>query len=293
MFTFVTSSGFQGIDLYDKDAMTIIVSSTSKQWRMVDMMTDLKQAISRQRDKSNPNYGSYIYIYNQSLYTKSNEELLKILSEIRRKIDLNIPHFNNLCFTGESDKVIIDGDVKTYTTKRNGLFELNEQAFNADKYFIAEVRNQYAKGFDMCAAFDCEVIYKPVELPKNVTYRTLVEHFKNSNGNVEWGVYSTRIEWINIIERSYALYKKVWENYSIAKQMVENHGNTTEVVNIEIRSLFKLGARYTKRYITNELQMIYDQYQVTRKAKYYDLQDYYNLSAVKVNGNRFLKLLNK
>jgi hypothetical protein len=59
-FLFITSSGFCGIDLVDDTAMTIVVSNTGKNWQMIDMLTDLKQAISRQRNKNNPNYGSYI-----------------------------------------------------------------------------------------------------------------------------------------------------------------------------------------------------------------------------------------
>lgn len=84
-YLFITSSGFCGIDLIDDNAMTIIVSNTGKNWQMIDMLTDLKQAVSRQRNKNNPNYGSYIYIYNQSIFSQ-NKDLLKKIDSVRNKV---------------------------------------------------------------------------------------------------------------------------------------------------------------------------------------------------------------
>ena len=102
IFTFITASGFKGIDLYDKETMTVIVSNTQKKWQMVDILTDLKQAVSRQREKDNPNYGSYIYIYNQTKFTKSEEELIAELDEIRTKIKASI---NIWAYANASDQL--------------------------------------------------------------------------------------------------------------------------------------------------------------------------------------------
>ena len=63
-FTFVTSTGYNGCDIYDKEAMNVIISDISADWQITDIQTELKQAISRQRIKSNPNYDRYIFIYN-------------------------------------------------------------------------------------------------------------------------------------------------------------------------------------------------------------------------------------
>ena len=83
--------------------MTIVVSNTAKNWQMIDMLTDLKQAVSRQRNKSNPNYGSYVYIYNQSVFSKSEEELLEMLESIRTKLNKSIRIYDNALLTGDED----------------------------------------------------------------------------------------------------------------------------------------------------------------------------------------------
>lgn len=293
VFLFVTSSGFQGIDLYDKNAMTIVVSSTTKNWHMIDMLTDLKQAVSRQRDKSNPNYGSYIYIYNTSIHTVSEDELMKKIDQIRRKMEVNIPHFNNLIASGDYNSVITDRDVKSYAVLRNGKYVLNENAFNADEYFILNVRNQFNKGFDMSANIPDSMIHNPVELPKVVSYQTLVKNFKQQKGQVDWTIYSTNPEWIDVIEKSYKYYKKVWENYTHARRMVENYGEIPVLVKNEIMITFRIGNKYSKGDIERKLQVLYNRFGVERKAKWFDIGDFYDYRMVKINGTRLIQLLQK
>jgi len=173
---FITSSGFCGIDLVDDTAMTIVVSNTDKNWQMIDMLTDLKQAISRQSNKNNLNYGSYIYIYNQTMFSKSEEELLSIINGIKRKIELNIPHYDYLRIIGEEKNFMYDADFKAYTLFRVGKCLINENAFNADKYFILETRNQYLRGFDVRDRIGESRRIEPVVLPRDVTYSDLVDY---------------------------------------------------------------------------------------------------------------------
>ena len=72
-FSFVTSSGWAGCDFYDAEAMTIIVSNTSRNYTMVDINTDLMQAVSRLRNSDNPNRDKYIFIYNNRFNYQRNK----------------------------------------------------------------------------------------------------------------------------------------------------------------------------------------------------------------------------
>jgi hypothetical protein len=93
-YTFITSSGFEGIDLYDDDAMNIVVSNTSKECQMINMLTDLKQATSRQRNKNNPNYDRFIYIYNQDNFKMKDNEVLELIEKTRRQVIDNCSTLN-------------------------------------------------------------------------------------------------------------------------------------------------------------------------------------------------------
>lgn len=294
-FLFITSSGFCGIDLVDDTAMTIIVSNTGKNWQMIDMLTDLKQAISRQRNKNNPNYGSYIYIYNQTIFSKSEEDLLRIINGVRKKIELSIPHYDYLKSIGEEINFMYDDDFEAYTLFKDSNCFINEQAFNADKYFIMETRNQYLRGFDVRDRVGESRTVEPVVLPREVTYSDLVDYFlKNSKeGEIDWGVYSTREEWIKVIEDSYRFYKKVWKDYTYAKGMIENYGNVYEQIKMDIRCNFSVGSRYTRAAIKEILKEIYNKHRINRVPRHYDLEDALFIKGVKITGERMVEIIGK
>jgi len=294
-FLFITSSGFSGIDLVDDSAMTIVVSNADRNWQMIDMLTDLKQAISRQRSKNNPNYGTYIYLYNQSLFNKSEEELLLIIDGVRRKIELNIPHYNYLKSIGEEKNFMYDADFKNYTIYKDGSYSINEQAFNADKYFILETRNQYLKGFDVKDRVGESISIGQVVLPKDISFNYLVDYFEKNhkNGVIDWGVYSTRTDWIKVIEDSYKLYGKVYKNYTYSKERIKLYGSNYELIKMEIRRCFSIGNRYYRSEIRKILRKIYHQYGIVRNPRHSDLSEVFLINEVKIMGERMVEILGK
>jgi hypothetical protein len=294
-YLFLTSSGFCGIDLIDDDAMTIVVSNTGKNWQMIDVLTDLKQAISRQRNKNNPNYGSYIYIYNQSVFSEDEEVLLKKIEDIRDKINLNIPHFDELRSKGKESAFMCDNDFKAYTLFKDGRYILNEAAFNADKYFILQTRKQYTEGFDIKGCIGEGTDLSSLSLPKSVTYKDLVVYFEDNNyrGEINWEQYSTRHDWIKLIEDSYRFYKKVWKDFTYAKSMVDNHNDIHELIKMDIKRQFSVGSSYTRNQVKEILKEIYCSHKIERIPKHYDLQDALTIKEKKINGERMVEILGK
>lgn len=293
-YLFITSSGFCGIDLSDENAMTIIVSNTGKDWQMIDMLTDLKQAISRQRNKKNPNYGSYIYIFNQSIFIEE-EDLLKKIESVKRKIEVNIPHYDILKSIGQEADFMCDNDFKAYTLFKDGRYTINEQAFNSDKYFILETRKQYSKGFDIKSNLGNATIIEPVSLPKEVTYRELVEYFEDNNykGEIDWGIYSTRTEWIRLIEDSYRFFKKVWKDCTYAKYCVENHDDTYKLIKADIKRNFAVGSTYPRSMVKEILSEIYSRHGINHAPKHHDLEEALIIKKKKINGERMVEIIGK
>lgn len=189
-YTFITSSGFEGIDLYDEDAVTVVMSNSSIKHQMIDLLTDLKQTISRQRVKKNPNYDKFIYIYNQTIFDETEETLLNELNNWEKAIldgielcKKNPESGRLLFFKGE-----LINDFRVYTSYKNNdlsTLELNRNLFNADKYFILEVRKQYLEGFDVRGAMDngkdaVDVAeLESVEVNKLGYYRDMVDLARN------------------------------------------------------------------------------------------------------------------
>lgn len=271
-YLFITSSGFSGIDLVDEDAMTVVVSNVGKKWQMIDMLTDLKQAVSRQRNKNNPNYGSFIYIYNQSMFKKSEAELREELKYL----------YSKLCNSIKLYDIAVEGDIangfepypdfKTYTLIKGNKYVINDQAFRADEYFIVETRKQYSKGFDIKGNFDSSEEVKPVIMPKDFTYKDAVCFFKYclEKGKIDWTGCPAKKEWIELIETSYKLFEQVWQDQSYAKSMVKNYDNKMGLVRYKLDRKFTSGIRYTRKEAKIKLQEIYDLHHIERKAKHTD-----------------------
>lgn len=163
---------------------------------MIDILTDLKQAVSRQRNKENINYGSYIYIYNQNIFSKSKDELLSELNSVYLKLQDAVELYKIAKDTNRESGFMMDSDFKAYSILKDGFYEINDQAFKADKYFILEIREQYQKGFDVKGTLENAVEVEPIELPNNISYSTLVDYFKENSksGVIDWGLHSTRLE---------------------------------------------------------------------------------------------------
>lgn len=291
-FLFITKSGFAGIDLNDADAMTIVVSNTNKKWQMIDVKTDLKQAISRQRNKNNPNYGTYIYIYNQSIFNKSEEELIRELDEVYKNLENGIASWkwgkdNDKEWKGfENDK-----DFKQYTLVKDGEYIINENAFLADKYFILETRKQYTNGFEIKKGLS-EVV--EIQVPKKIkelSFSSLVDYFNENHnqGKIDWSLIGGKQEWKELIDKCYSLYKLVYKNYTYCKQMTESFGNTFEILKLEIKELLKEG-EYPTQEIKDILNNLYKKHNIKRSAKITDLNDIISYKQIRINNKRLIKI---
>ena len=276
--------------------MTIVVSNTKRNFQMIDMLTDLKQAISRQRDKQNPHYGKFIYIYNQSVFCKTESDLLDEFSCMYERIKDKIKLYE----LGKRKKLErsfpFTKEFKLYTIKHKDTFVINEQAFQADKYFILEIRNQYTKGFDIPGFFETSSSIEPIELPKEVTYKKLVEFFNtnNLNGTIDWGFYSVYKEWTEIIEASYKLYKKVWKDQTYAQLMIRQYGDGYAITKTYFRKIFKLNKRYSRDEVKQLLQKGYDELGIIRIAKCSDLKEIFKgVDDFPSNGKRYMIVFEK
>lgn len=300
-FLFITRSGFSGIDLYSKNSMTVVVSNTAKKWQMLDMLTDLKQAVSRQRNKYNPNYGSYIYIYNQSIFTESEEALLDKLEATRSKIKTNIEVYDYLKEQGKEKDFNMFAEFETYTIFKNGKYYLNEIGFNADAYHILEIRRQYTKGFDIKTqgSFkeDVELEIEEVnpinvEKEKTNTYEDLVNYFNINKEKTDWNKVSGKDEYKEIISKCYSLYGRTYKNQTVAKNLIANYGNEFEQIKVIIKSNFIKGKLYTTEEIKTILGKIYKDNNITRTPKLSDLNEVIKTKQMMDGGKRKTLIIN-
>jgi hypothetical protein len=277
LLTFITASGFKGIDLYDSEAMTVVVSNTKKKWQMIDMLTDLKQAVSRQRKKDNPNNSHFIYIYNKSIFSMSEQELSKELDKKKEKVENSLKLRELAKMTGLLTGWDPSREVMEYTYQDGEELKVNEMAFNADRYFILELKKQYDKGFDINSRIPESLeINDEMIIPKEITYREMVAYFKkkHKNGEIEWGKYSHKTEWIATIQMYYKMSGKTDSNFTRTNMMIKNYNNPHKLISIRLTEKLRIGNKYTNTKVLEILNQVYGEMKVEQPAKMKDLKDF-------------------
>lgn len=97
-FTFVTSAGFCGLDLYEEEAMNVVVSyyNEFKENIMLDPNTELIQCIARQRsDGENKNYFVFIHNWWEGEFTEKKRKM-EIEEKIRDRFELVCEKLNGM-----------------------------------------------------------------------------------------------------------------------------------------------------------------------------------------------------
>ena len=275
-YTFVTSSGFDGIDLVDNDAMSVVVSNVDKQYHMIDMTTDLKQAISRQRDKTNPNYGKFIYIYNQTVFDKDKEELLSDLDKFRLAIEEACYLYDVAKRDGKLSGFELltknNTDFIHYTNydRYNDCYMLNEHLFNADRYFILELREQYKKGFDIKLDYiqESTIIDAPVVV-NDMSYQDLVKLALIGDDITKY----EGLPYYDVVSSCMSLFGTAFNNYTYACKMIKE-GSDVDRVKEALKDKFKIGKSYTVSEVKTILAKTYKILRVSRTPKASDLQEF-------------------
>lgn len=261
--------------------MNIVVSNTTKEHQMINLLTDLKQATSRQRNKNNPNYNRFIYIFNQNNFSKSESELLEIVENSKRQVADNCQLLNELHSTGDNRyistlKTFQESKLfNTYSLYKDNNFIINELAFNADRYFILETRRQFEAGFNIMGI--CE--NKPIEIdaPKETSpysYLSLLKKYQESliNPAIKFSKEEEATENYHIIDLYYRQNRKLTTNSSYAKKMITARDDWSRIV-LEVRNILQV-KRYPLKEIKEILNNVYKKYGVVRKAKETDLNEF-------------------
>lgn len=269
-FSFVTSSGWAGCDFYDKEAMTIVVSNTSKNYTMVDVNTDLMQAVARLRNDDNPNANKYLFIYNQTAFTKSEEDLISWIEENRDDLidicgDLN---GNNIA-NGTRKRLLKLKDVIEFVYINDNQYLLDVMHFNVMKYQILEVKSKFMKGFDFSMGEDS--IFVNLDKKNNsVTYKQVLDKIKAGK---ELSLEEANSKWVSLINDFYKKYGTYTVNSVYARERLESDNIPDELKTV-LKASFKTKTDIPVKDVKKKLQSIYDELGIKRTAKATDLREY-------------------
>lgn len=282
---FVTSSGWSGVDFYDDDAMAIVVSNTKKDWQMVDINTDLQQAISRIRNSNNPNNDTYIFIYNNNLFDQSEEELLQGLNNAKEGLETALVDFKKSAQSTQQKYFLTNAEFNTYTTVNDaGERVIDEISIAVDRYFALEVRTKFMEGFEMSTNDDR--FYK-FEQTYHISYNTIlnkVQHHKPLTDEEK------NSNWYALITKYYDAFGCYTTDSYAAKSRLEKLNTNSVSVKLEmaVQASFNKYTKYPVSDVKNTLQKLYNDYGIARKAKATDLSEFAEceFGSMRINGQK-------
>lgn len=329
-YTFLTSSGFQGIDLIDKEAINVIVSYTGKHYQMVDLNTDLIQATSRQRDRSNPNFDKFIYIYDQSCFAEKTEaEIIEEMESVRTRIldtcsllkSMKEMGFGEREYVNVAKTFLQSEDFRRYTIldESTGEFILNEIVFKSERYQILETKKRYTEGFDIIKDFLEGSCVEPINIPeakrsRKLSYKSLMYKYRKnliqpvvdlddilsifstpSRPEVDRNKFDAEelsSKNFAIIDSYYKSYGKFSENATYARRMARVIGAEEDQFRVEIQCLFPKEHQERKTDLQDKMTEVYREYGIERKAKAVDLIEFgYEIRIKKLDGYDFVVIL--
>ena len=297
-FTFVTSAGWQGIDLYDSESMNIVITNTSKDFKIMEVDTDIKQAISRQRLQNNPNYNYYINIfneYNNENYKEEAEEITNIYDKLYsncRTINKIIVDYKKETDPKEKEelkndiesllKSLSDSEDFLYLTSKNseGFFEVNEAFFATIAISKSKNSWEYTKGFKIMKDGKNPIIVEEPEIYiEETSYETIYNLFKKELKfeKVEFTKAQEQSENYKLIKEGLDKFGKIFTTKSYLNdklKSVKKESKTVDRLQEEVYNKFKVNIEYTRSEVKMKLQIIYNRNRVDRKAQFRDLESF-------------------
>ena len=286
-FTFITSTGFQGIDLDDPEAMNVVVSSgNTKDYAsgdspsmMLDLRLDIKQAVSRNRNRNNPNADRFVFFYNLDIFDIDVPALIGKIDALQQRIE-DYCKGMNIGFD-VVDPMGISEIYKRYTYIDSGKLFLNHMSFNFDKYLATNVIQLYQSGFalmsNMSSTFAGPIsIAKPRE-SRETSYKPICEKYQAQlDGTpVEWTPEEQACENYILVDRCYKEFGKVFYDSDYARSLVKTSDACNAVdMESEVKKVIKPG-KYSCKELKEKLQEVYSTNGYNRTAKATDINDYY------------------
>lgn len=281
LITLGTTSLISGYDLYDNETINIVISTSSKNFTLLDKELDVPQAITRQRLDTNPNNDKFIFIIDVKDMEDKANKLEETYNNDYKKLSTVVENLNYLK-DGNKDYTIGFELYEGYYFLNEGKFYVNEALLKARKYIFEELFKQYKEGYSIMSTNKSQKVVK-IDVTKFHS-KQYVDYAKEI---VDANETSDKINILNSIKNkdwktylSYGLEKnKILLNVKEAKQFYEDRNDYKGIL-LAIRKMYKIGEFYSSSKVKDDLQKLYDKKGLKRNAKSTDLYEFFEIENV-------------
>ena len=308
-WTFVTRTAFEGVDFYSLSASTYVIDNYNVSSLSLDIASDIPQIIGRQRRKDNPFRNTLHLFYKdnkQQLYENdfTASQNLK-MQESQRQIAIwqSAP-----TDCKESALSIIDSYIKhnpneLYITTTSGEPVINNLLIVSERYCYDVIKNHhlwfimssnaYGKAYSMPVQELKDRLSKSQSLADAL--RVAYDYFVCADTALKADyLMMLRNEGYNYVGYYYSSLsperiKACGFNSTKLDTEIANN-NAGHKISMYLPQYFEPGKVYTRKYIKEMLQEIYDNLGIKKSAKATDLNEYATCIPAKKNGERAYRI---
>lgn len=282
-FLFVTSTGFEGLDLYSNQHMNVVVSfpNNKETYSLLSMDVDIPQVLARNRSLDNPFRNRFLFIYNNSLIDGALTEGLKDIAHYREVVEEDkkaITTLKNPDMIAEcqlSSEVL--GPVSLFKKDLEGHFQPNYLGLDYSEYTIKEVVKKYLNGeFQVIVRGGCYVV-------PEVTWKSIRDKFiRVITGNLSpvdqtllvqtgkvWFPEEQSSEYFNTLQRLHQEGKPIPEELSCKEVRATTKKAKSDYypqVATELKFTLALGGRYTNSELRAKIYDAYQKFGINKKV---------------------------
>lgn len=308
-WTFVTRTAFEGVDFYSLSASTYVIANYNVSSLSLDIASDIPQIIGRQRRKDNPFRNTLHLFYKdnkQQLYENdfTASQNLK-MQESQRQIAIwqSAP-----TDCKESALSIIDSYIKhnpneLYITTTSGEPVINNLLIVSERYCYDVIKNHhlwfimssnaYGKAYSMPVQELKDRLSKSQSLADAL--RVAYDYFVCADTALKADyLMMLRNEGYNYVGYYYSSLsperiKACGFNSTKLDTEIANN-NAGHKISMYLPQYFEPGKVYTRKYIKEKLQEIYNNLGIKKSAKATDLNEYATCIPAKKNGERAYRI---
>lgn len=291
---FLTSTVFEGSDIYDENGRIIIVSDPSKSNTLLDISTSIQQIAGRIRNSKYINCITHLFKTTRYINTPYDEFKQLIINNINDTKDI-VNDLNNL--PEKTRKALKEFSSDAYIQKDNNLFIYDPNLAKIDLYNYKVVNglykcrvnleNEYEKYNFNVKQFKDNAIN--VNVDNNIiTFKDIIKQIQETNEITDFA--KKRYPWIEDAIKVLGFETFSQLNYvqkDIKNLYLQKSDKSLDIkVAIKLKSKIELGKFYKPGDIKRILTNIYNDLNIVQSVKSNDIEKYYIIEykTKKVNG---------
>jgi len=285
---FLTSTCFEGADLYDEDAKIYIVSDKSKAHTLVDISTSFQQIACRVR---NTKYGENIaHIYTTTRYdvdltynefkAETEKEIVKSKSQAQMLNSLD-----------DELKQFIDCSRNPYLSERDNEYIYDENLVKIDLYNYKVTKCLYKLRVNLSDSYkasgfkvqEYDSLLKNDFKVSNVFKEVVIECEKNDEDYVSWAIKQYPFLEIAIKHVGFEKMKELDYNKTHIERYTNKYLNDNEVNKVitQLNTYYKIekGVFVSNIELKNILEEVYSSLNIKKSSKASDISLYKNVKS--------------